>query len=401
MAKYKVPSQAASGADTFSDNLVGNQITTGTGQLTNTNFALDSEVIQRDTKNFKTNPFSNFLTLDDLKGQTSSTTASGAATKNKEIKFKGSKNDAAKSLFGSLKSRLGVATTNIINNFPAAILIDSNSLIKVTNFTANNITYDNISNTTQFQVEYSKLYNPFSIVMVTPKSNTILPSINKNRDFYSSFKNYLISISGKTYDVISYIEPNSDNIISLKVSGKPFTGSTYSSDILLKPNDKTVDEFFSGLDDLEESLLNRDTFPKYTSSFKVPRDSFDETKTELISVNYSWPLSDKEDWNIKITGLEYDSYLTNLSNIADEIDDYKSNLFVRFLTSPQLFEFDSPDKKAESLFQLYGQSFDSVKKYIDNIDPESFGYSSDNLIGMESTGLPTTRSLGFNLNVKF
>ena len=142
MAKLrKIPSQAASGADTFSDNLVGNQITTGTGQLTNTNFALDSEVIQRDTKNFKTNPFSNFLTLDDLKGQTSSTTTSGTANKNKEIKFKGSKNDAAKSLFGSLKSRLGVATTNIINNFPAAILIDSNSLIKVTNFTANNIFY--------------------------------------------------------------------------------------------------------------------------------------------------------------------------------------------------------------------------------------------------------------------
>ena len=42
-----------------------------------------------------------------------------------------------------------------------------------------------------------------------------------------------------------------------------------------------------------------------------------------------------------------------------------------------------------------------LKKYRDNIDPESFGYSSDNLMGMESTGLPTTRSLGFNLNVKF
>jgi TonB-linked SusC/RagA family outer membrane protein len=42
-----------------------------------------------------------------------------------------------------------------------------------------------------------------------------------------------------------------------------------------------------------------------------------------------------------------------------------------------------------------------LKKWIDNIDPESFGYSSDNLVGMESTGLPTTRSLGFNLNVKF
>ena len=42
-----------------------------------------------------------------------------------------------------------------------------------------------------------------------------------------------------------------------------------------------------------------------------------------------------------------------------------------------------------------------LKKWVDNIDPESFGYSSDNLVGMESPGLPTTRSIGFNLNVKF
>jgi TonB-linked SusC/RagA family outer membrane protein len=42
-----------------------------------------------------------------------------------------------------------------------------------------------------------------------------------------------------------------------------------------------------------------------------------------------------------------------------------------------------------------------LKKWLDNLDPESFGYSSDNLVGMESTGLPTTRSLGVNLNVKF
>ncbi len=41
-----------------------------------------------------------------------------------------------------------------------------------------------------------------------------------------------------------------------------------------------------------------------------------------------------------------------------------------------------------------------LKKWIPNIDPESFGYTSDNLVGMESTGVPTTRSIGFNLNVK-
>lgn len=42
-----------------------------------------------------------------------------------------------------------------------------------------------------------------------------------------------------------------------------------------------------------------------------------------------------------------------------------------------------------------------LQKWVPNIDPESFGYASDNLVGLESTGLPTTRGLGFNLNVSF
>ncbi len=41
-----------------------------------------------------------------------------------------------------------------------------------------------------------------------------------------------------------------------------------------------------------------------------------------------------------------------------------------------------------------------LKKWVPNIDPESYGFTSDNLVGLESTGLPTTRSIGFNLNVK-
>lgn len=42
-----------------------------------------------------------------------------------------------------------------------------------------------------------------------------------------------------------------------------------------------------------------------------------------------------------------------------------------------------------------------LKKWVPNIDPEQFGFSSDNLVGLESTGLPTTRSTGFNLNIRF
>jgi TonB-linked SusC/RagA family outer membrane protein len=42
-----------------------------------------------------------------------------------------------------------------------------------------------------------------------------------------------------------------------------------------------------------------------------------------------------------------------------------------------------------------------LKKWVPNIDPESFSYSSDNVVGLESPSVPTTRSMGFNLNVKF
>ncbi len=42
-----------------------------------------------------------------------------------------------------------------------------------------------------------------------------------------------------------------------------------------------------------------------------------------------------------------------------------------------------------------------IKKWIDNIDPESAGYGSDNMLGLESPGLPTTRGMGLNVNIKF
>lgn len=42
-----------------------------------------------------------------------------------------------------------------------------------------------------------------------------------------------------------------------------------------------------------------------------------------------------------------------------------------------------------------------IKKWVDNIDPETAGYGVDNMLGLESAGVPTTRGLGVNLNIKF
>ena len=367
IVKRRVPSLAASGNQTFTDSLVGVQITDGSSQLANTNFAVDKIIPEKDSKNFKTSPFSEFLTLDNLKTEEDvPSTQDGSIQKDEKIKFKGGIDDAGKSLYGSLKQRLNVSVGKIITKFPASILVDSDSLVKSSNYTASGITYNTGSTSTDFYVQKSILYNPFDVVLVTPSSNTTPATKNKIRNFYSSYKKYVVDYSGQTYDVLNYTEPDANNLIKIRVSGKPFTASTINDNFLIRPNDTINEEFFKNLDDLEELLLNRESNPKFTASFKVPRDSFDQTTTDIISVDVSWPLS-RDGWNPQIIGTNYEYYVSKLSDLADEIDDYKSNLIVRFLTSPQLFEFDTEDRKAEAVFQLYGQSFDRVKKYIDNI----------------------------------
>ena len=369
MARRKVPSQVSTGAETFSDSLVGRQITDGTSQLTNTNFAIDRVIPEKDSKKFRTSQFSDFLTLDDLKEETDSPTTSSKTKeeRKKEIKFKSSKSNGAVSTFGSLRSRLLASITRIIKKFPASVLVDVDSLVKNSNYTAYNISYDINQNTTQFTIDYAMVYNPLDVVFKTPNSNVIPTTDNEIRNFFSSYKKYVIEVSGTTYQILTYTEPNQSNEVTFKVFGKPFgLLSTYDLNYLIRPNDGIVEEFFMGLDDLEEILLNRESSPKYKATFKVPRDSFEGDKTDITDVEVIWPTS-KDGYNIKIVGLEYENYLSNLIDLSDEIDNYKSNLFIRFMSAPQLYEFDTEDKKIESIFQLYGQNFDKVKKYISNI----------------------------------
>ena len=370
MAKYtKVPSQVASGAQTFSDSLVGIQITDGSSQLTNTNFVIDRATPEKDSKSFSTTPFSDFLTLDTLKEEKNAPKTNTSKTKNDVIKFKPSRKDAGRSLFGSLKERLNISFSRIIAKFPASILADSSTVIRTSNYTAENISYNPTTKITQFDSQQSIFYNPFDVVFTKPNSGILVESENPIRNLYSAYKNYVLVYSGVSYTITNYIEPNFDNnfVLTLEVEGDLFSGQTeVNVNFLIKPNESIVEEFFKNLDDLEELLLNRETNPIYTASFKVPRDSFDSSATDLVGVDASWPVS-RDGWNPQIVGIEYSQYVEKLYDISDEVDDYKSNLIVRFLTAPQLFEFDTEDKRAESVFQLYGQSFDSVKKYIDNI----------------------------------
>ncbi|WP_206340688.1 SusC/RagA family TonB-linked outer membrane protein [Flavimarina sp. Hel_I_48] len=65
-------------------------------------------------------------------------------------------------------------------------------------------------------------------------------------------------------------------------------------------------------------------------------------------------------------------------------------------------QFIPEDSPLQSVtLNVFANNLFIIKKWVPNIDPDSFGYSSDNVSGLESTGVPTTRSIGFNLNCKF
>lgn len=368
MARYKVPSQAASGADSFSDELVGNQFTTDSSLMTGANFAIEKSIPERDSKEFITQPFSNFLTLDDLKEETAQTTDGTTSTRDEgKIEFNNDKEYADRSLYGSLKQRIGVTIKNIISKYPAGLYIDSTTPRGSSRLTAEQIVYDPIANTTEFKIQYSFIYNPFEIVLQEPQS-TILPETNNSiRNFYSSYTKYDIELSGQTYNILSYTEPDTNNKITIKVAGRCFSGYIgFYESYLIKPNNGVIENFYNDLDDLERVLLNRETYPIFNAGFNVPRDTHGGSVTEIVTQYVNWPTS-KDGWNIQIVGLNFDLYVEKVSSYAEEIDNYKSNLVVRFLTSPQLYEFDTEEKKIESIFQIYGQSFDKVKKFIDNI----------------------------------
>ncbi|WP_423779115.1 SusC/RagA family TonB-linked outer membrane protein [Cyclobacterium amurskyense] len=52
-------------------------------------------------------------------------------------------------------------------------------------------------------------------------------------------------------------------------------------------------------------------------------------------------------------------------------------------------------------FNVVSNNVAVIKKWVPHIHPDQNGIISDNSAGLEATGLPITRSIGFNLNVKF
>jgi hypothetical protein len=394
---YRYPPAPPNGTGTFSDNLVGNQFTNGSSQMSNGNFSTTNSS-KSQSVSFTLGGFSEPVTLDSM-DIGSIDVAKAQSSNNLDVFINYDTSDLSNMvLYGSLKKRLSVAVDNVINSFPAALYVDGFNVNNVSgNTTAYNISYDTTTKRTTLRVPVDHLDNPFSIEFTTngelvvdgisPEQvinnmsmfgNEASTSVKiaegkmpKIRNLTKEYEKYVLTfnnaITTTEYKVVNFTpESVSTNFIELIVEGQPFgtTTVTTTTQFYIKPNLVESETQLRSLNGVESFLMTRDISPIYTAKFKLVKET-DSGKKYYSHKSLTWPMVDEV--NLDIVGIPYTTYIGKLSEIGDELDGIKTNLVSRFLTAPTLKEFDTSDQKVEKTLQIYGRSFDDIKTFVDGI----------------------------------
>jgi hypothetical protein len=366
LTTYKCPPQPAAGSGTFSNNLVGLQLVDG-GGLTQANFQFTTNITQKQNRNFIIGSFSDPISLRSMNLENVEETRMILAKNYKVYPNYDLSEITNITMFGSLVKRISVSVEKIINYFPAALESKNLSSSFLTTETASNISFDPVENETYLEIPITALQNPFGIDFTTNATRNL--SLRENpvsglRNFTTQNLKYSLFIFDQEYRVVDYVQfQDGDTSLKLYVNGNPFSGQGISYDnFIVRPQDLYVNKVFSeDFDTVENFLLNRTVVPKYSSNFTVPIET--EAGTYVYSDKIiTFPLNGI--WNLDIFTVKFTNYLNDLNSVAINLDEYKTNLIVRFLTAEAIKEFDTPDQKIQKVLQIYGRSFDETKQFI-------------------------------------
>ena len=360
----------------FSDSLVGQQITSPneTTLFTSGGFNVTTNTDPKVSKLFKTNKFSNFVTLNTLVLTESQL---NVLADNSKVKLNLDKSNLANyAYFGSLREFVRISLEHIITSWPASIFVNPLVINNITN-TVENYVYDNINNISTFRTSTNNLDNKYDIKFLN--NGTTIDAYTTgtdNRNLTVNYSNYVISGLTGEFDIIGYTGATSVNndYIYFKVIGNPFTGGT-SNQIEyfhIKPNNIKVNEFFITLPNFEKYLLNRKTNPVYTATFSYTVKT-DEGIAIEAKKQITWPSTDG--YNIDFNTTNYINFVSNLLDLSDASDSIQTNIISRFLVSNAISDFDTVSKdnndeteqKMDKTLKIYGREFDEIKHFADGL----------------------------------
>lgn len=271
------------------------------------------------------------------------------------------------SYFGSLKDRFQSAITNILSKFPASLYVN-NIYNENVLFTIKSRVYNNRDNETTLTIPISAISNNFNLNINTNESSFLskLTEDERIKVLELSYNLYEVTYDNNNYKLISFEKVNNDIVI--KVDGEAFpdyvNGDNNIFNFHIKPNSTIFYNFINDLNDLEAYILNKDSSPKYTSTFKtIELDG--NGNSLLIDKKFTWKTTDG--YNLDYNSYEFKIFVESLLSLAERYDEEKSNIIVRELISTPVKEFDSEDGRVDKLLKLYGKEFDVIKKYIDGL----------------------------------
>lgn len=399
--KFTCPPQA-SAQGSFSDNLVGFQLTSG-GGLTQGNFEFTTSVVEKVNRDFDTGTFSSPISLDSL-GISSVNQSKAIFEKNFKVYPNFDLTQVTNFVqFGSMVKRMSTSITTIINKFPAAIEVNRFGLDYTDSPTAQNIVYYPEVDQTSLEIKVSKMRNPFEIDFTNNATRNLQLreiQVSELRNFTVEYIKYSIYCRNQGYSIKRIIPTDSLTSGTLKIyfEGNPFSGeSTIFDTILLRPNDQEVTRVFSeDFDEVEKFILNRNISPIYTAQFQVPKESNDG-RYYVTAENVTWPKDGN--WNLDIRTQLFTNYLLKIDEVSSFFDSYVSNLISRFLVTGAFKDFDTIGQKMEKVLQIYGRSFDDTKKYINALAyMTSVNYNVGNDIPSQLLK-NLAKTLGFNTDI--
>jgi len=280
--------------------------------------------------------------------------------------------------YGSAYEFIRKSIQNIILAYPGSLFINS-QLEDVDTF--NNLTYDNISDTSIFYIPTSNISNTFGLVYNL--GNTSTPDDNKLKNLNDSYNEYVIwsSLESTTFKIIGFTG-NTDkstanyniglpksNYLRLEVEGNPFklltSGSSGIVDYHIRPNNVNFEEFRAELSSYEQNIVSNRNNKGFQFKLKDPT-LLEDGKIIYSDSDIVWATSDG--YNIDVNTPSYQRFLDVVLTIGAKYDKIKTDLIARFLTPSSLKTYDITEEgKISKLLRIYGAEFDQLRQFIDSL----------------------------------
>lgn len=253
-----------------------------------------------------------------------------------------------------------------------------------------NETYYLVSN--EFEIDFWTQGNVFSGDVKNPLrvlSSSYMNYVNKDNE---PIDKPIVNISGTCLNSIIGTVTIAGNLLYVYLNGEgkkllftkeaATTGYTGNDCVIIRPNQKVINEFWGSLDDFERVLLNRETEPVYKAEFETPYET--ETGHYFRKMEYVWPTVGGDNFTPDITTGVFQGYLNSLISLAEYHDTYDSDNIWRMLTHESIknldwtfirhddeedtdLEVDIESSRIQALLRIMGRQFDDLKLYTENI----------------------------------